>query len=131
MPILISVGLPCARTGAASITVAVAAASAVFRNCIEILPGYIGFARGLGGCLVVFALSGDVTQFCLCWPSEVSRETWFLSSEHRRWGNASGFSSGRLERDRAQFGVADQVGDIVHDAEGRPLPTWCDSDRTV
>src|ERR1700675_2826896 len=40
MPILISVGLPCASTGPARIAVVMPAASTVFRNCIENLPGF-------------------------------------------------------------------------------------------
>src|SRR4051812_18311729 len=41
MPILISAGLPCARTGPVSIAAATPAASAVFRNCIETSLGSI------------------------------------------------------------------------------------------
>ena len=124
MPILISAGLPCATTGPASIAVATPAASAVFRNCIEVLPRfYLDFACGLGGRLVVCTLSDDATELCpYCLTMLVSRRYCAkkrrLSSEHRRWSNASYFSARRLAIDLAQLGVADQAVDIVHKAEG-------------
>jgi hypothetical protein len=54
-------------------------------------------------------LSDDAYLTQLPVPPKTSR----LSSEHRRWSNASDFFARRLAIDRAQLGVADQAVDIV------------------